>query len=469
MKRKMKVMKEAEVGFNGAERQELEKDWKMLAGSLKGKNPKGQKEWDAAQEWFAKNGKKADESSEVECDGCGRIVHDDDVEIVGDQVLCYNCRSKYYRKPGYWQESKKKKNWMGVPHSQFLYHGDWSDPEVYYKGFYFNYWDVIEGPLLDYREEHPEDKNEDGFDKWFEEKGADYIENELYNMVYGYVGEDWGDEWLGIPEAYLLLTPNQEEEYVFYDGWKIELSDVQDECGFYDEDEEFSEFLERAKGDRKLQMKVKAALDKCKSQGELYCEGLQEDVLEMPDRVDELEAEIEKLWVRLGDVDEDTVQKLIADYVELDKIEPGRVDFLKECKMVNEETREEIAYLKSIGEYDDYKKMVRALKAKNAKKKATKKPAKRKFGGASKKSTRKPISRPAAKKEYKYSFSASGYGTKTYSFSSEEECLKEMKQDAEATAEDYGGEVQWWDDKECVVIDGDGQELGTFVYLGARR
>ena len=123
---------------------------------------------------------------------------------------------------------------------------------------------------------------------------------------------------------------------------------------------------------------------------------------------------------------------------------------------MNEETREEIAYLKSIGEYDDYKKMIHALKAKNAKKKATKKPV------------RKSPRRPTAKK-YKYSFSASGYGTKTYSFPSEEECLKEMKQDAEATALDYGGEVQWWDDKECVVVDGDGQELGTFEYLGARR
>lgn len=105
---------------------------------------------------------------------------------------------------------------------------------------------------------------------------------------------------------------------------------------------------------------------------------------------------------------------------------------------MNEETREERAYLRSIGEYDGYL--------------------------GKKKSAR----RPAAKK-YKYSFSASGYGTKTYSFSSEEECLKEMKQDAEATAAEYNGEVQWWDDKECVVVDGDGQELGTFEYLGARR
>jgi hypothetical protein len=153
MKRKWKVMKEAEVGFNGAERQELEKDWKMLAGSLKGKKPKGQKEWDAAKEWFAKNGKKADESSEVECDGCGRIVHDDDVEIVGDQVLCYNCRSKYYRKPGYWQESKKKQDsWMGVPGARYIRNGSQSDPEIAYKGFILNYWDFESIPLDLYRE-----------------------------------------------------------------------------------------------------------------------------------------------------------------------------------------------------------------------------------------------------------------------------------------------------------------------------
>ena len=55
--------------------------------------------------------------------------------------------------------------------------------------------------------------------------------------------------------------------------------------------------------------------------------GLEEDVLDMPDRVEELENEIEKLWVRLGDVDEGTVMKLIAAYVELEQIEPGRVDF----------------------------------------------------------------------------------------------------------------------------------------------
>lgn len=36
---------------------------------------------------------KFNESSKVTCDGCGEEVHDDTVEIVGDQVLCDKCRA----------------------------------------------------------------------------------------------------------------------------------------------------------------------------------------------------------------------------------------------------------------------------------------------------------------------------------------------------------------------------------------
>ena len=54
-------------------------------------------------------------------------------------------------------------------------------------------------------------------------------------------------------------------------------------------------------------------------------EDLQDEVLEMPDRVDELEGEIDKLWRRLGDVDDKTVSKLILACIELEKLEPGRL------------------------------------------------------------------------------------------------------------------------------------------------
>lgn len=64
-------------------------------------------------------------------------------------------------------KGKSAKNWwFDVPGAKFIYHGDWSDPEVQYMGFSFNYWDIEEGLLEVYREEHPEDKDEKGFDAW---------------------------------------------------------------------------------------------------------------------------------------------------------------------------------------------------------------------------------------------------------------------------------------------------------------
>ena len=59
-----------------------------------------------------------------------------------------------------------EKWWFDIPGAKFIYHGDWNDPEVDYKGVSLNYYDIEMGLLDLYRDEHPEDKNDKGFDKW---------------------------------------------------------------------------------------------------------------------------------------------------------------------------------------------------------------------------------------------------------------------------------------------------------------
>ena len=63
-------------------------------------------------------------------------------------------------------ESKKNEDWFGIKNAKFIYHGDWNDPEVQYDGVSLNYYDIEDILLDEYREEHPEDKNDKGFDKW---------------------------------------------------------------------------------------------------------------------------------------------------------------------------------------------------------------------------------------------------------------------------------------------------------------
>jgi hypothetical protein len=69
------------------------------------------------------------------------------------------------------------------------------------------------------------------------------------------------------------------------------------------------------------------------------------------------------------------------------------------------------------------------------------------------------------KRKYCYQIYASGYGTRKYCFDSEEECLKEMRQDAECLAAEMEGDVQPYDDKELTVYGPDGDEIARFEAL----
>lgn len=58
--------------------------------------------------------------------------------------------------------------------------------------------------------------------------------------------------------------------------------------------------------------------------------GLEEQVQDMPDRVDELASQIEDIWISLEDegADVDKIMQLIQNYVELSKIDPEEVNMM---------------------------------------------------------------------------------------------------------------------------------------------
>lgn len=70
-----------------------------------------------------------------------------------------------------------------------------------------------------------------------------------------------------------------------------------------------------------------------------------------------------------------------------------------------------------------------------------------------------------AQKKYCYQITASGYGTKKYCYDTEEECLKEMREDADCLAAEMEGEVEPYDGKELTVYGPDGDEIARFEAL----
>lgn len=162
-----------------------------------------------------------------------------------------------------------KNNWFDIPDAKFIYHGDWSDPEVVYRGISLNYYDIEAGLLDVYREDHPEDRNDRGFDKWMK-KNPREVECEL-ELLY---------------DAEMEYRAEHPEEF---------------------EDDDLEKYDESWEG-----------------------RGLEEKVQDMPDRIDELASQIEDTWISLEDdgADLDKIMQQIRNYVKLSKIDPEEVNMM---------------------------------------------------------------------------------------------------------------------------------------------
>ena len=146
---------------------------------------------------------------EIKCDRCGFTSRQEDhFEINGDEILCDKCRrgvasEAMKKKKSRMHSNDVEKGWFGIKDAEFIYHGDWNDPEVEYKGVSLNYWDIESGLLEVYRDEHPEDKNDKGFDKWMADHPEE-IKSELellYDAEMEYRAnnpeEQYDESWVG--------------------------------------------------------------------------------------------------------------------------------------------------------------------------------------------------------------------------------------------------------------------------------
>ena len=208
---------------------------------------------------------------EITCDRCGFTSRQEDYfDIEGDEILCYRCRrgiaSEAMKKRGRRHSNDAAKGWFGIKDAKFIYHGDWNDPEVEYKGVSLNYWDVESGLLEIYRDEHPEDRNDKGFDKWMAAHPEE-IRSQL-ELLYDAEMEYRAD--------------NPEEQY--NEDWASDM--MSDDLG---DDERFP-------------------------------------VMTHGDAITELEDKIENAWVSLEahSADVDRIMELVQNYIKLYELEPER-------------------------------------------------------------------------------------------------------------------------------------------------
>ena len=145
--------------------------------------------------------------------------------------------------------------------------------------------------------------------------------------------------WHGIPDATFIDNGSQSEPEVEYRGVTLEYADVDDNLwNVYQEEHPedangryFPEWVDE--NPRYVELVLEELYDKMTSDAEQMDEALEEDLLGMADREDELVWMIqEKFWDLADESDPDTLRELIENCVELEKVKPGKLD-----EIINEE------------------------------------------------------------------------------------------------------------------------------------
>lgn len=84
------------------------------------------------------------------------------------------------------EDEKENNSWFGVEGAKYISRGSWSDPQVSYKGYLYNYWDisdfVYECMVEDYRESGKELPAENTPE--YEELFNEYMEKEVPNALF---------------------------------------------------------------------------------------------------------------------------------------------------------------------------------------------------------------------------------------------------------------------------------------------
>lgn len=84
--------------------------------------------------------------------------------------------------------TNSNQTYRGVKGSKYIYHGEWSDPEILWKGKLINANEMEEGLWQMYNEqceEYKEEPTEDGFDEWIKDLGSDFIAYILDETILG--------------------------------------------------------------------------------------------------------------------------------------------------------------------------------------------------------------------------------------------------------------------------------------------
>lgn len=84
--------------------------------------------------------------------------------------------------------------WRGCPDIMFGYYNDYADPDLLYKGYVFNYWDIEAALWENFTEEFP-NSTDDAFSSYVRGIAPTYLDECIANNYFREGSKSWHDKY----------------------------------------------------------------------------------------------------------------------------------------------------------------------------------------------------------------------------------------------------------------------------------
>lgn len=84
--------------------------------------------------------------------------------------------------------------WRGCPDIMFGYYNDYADPDLLYKGYVFNYWDIEAALWENFTEEFP-NSTDDAFSSYVRNIAPTYLDECIANNYFREGSKSWHDKY----------------------------------------------------------------------------------------------------------------------------------------------------------------------------------------------------------------------------------------------------------------------------------
>lgn len=94
-----------------------------------------------------------------------------------------------------WARDEDLPRWNGIPEIGYRWYNEWADPDLVYKGYEFNYYDIADALWDIYLEYGGDEDDDDAFAEFVRENAVPYLDAVIFGGYFAPGSTSWHDNY----------------------------------------------------------------------------------------------------------------------------------------------------------------------------------------------------------------------------------------------------------------------------------